>query len=92
MGELNAFAQLVPDIDFFISMYVAKEATQSSRIEGTQTNIEDAFKQIVDLSPEARDDWGEVQNYIQAINSAIVGLERLPFSGRAWRNQAVRRI
>ena len=82
LGELNAFAQLIPDIDFCIQMYVAKEATQSSKIEGTQTNIEDAFKESDDVSPDARNDWGEVQNYIQAINFAIGKLETLPFSNR----------
>ena len=63
-------------------MHVAKEATQSSRIEGTQTNIEDAFKEAADLRPEERDDWAEVQSYIQAINYAINEMERLKISNR----------
>lgn len=82
LGELNAFAQLIPNIDFFIQMYVVKEATQSSRIEGTQTNIEDALKGVDDIAPEVRDDWAEVQNYIHAIHYAIAQLDKVPFSNR----------
>jgi Fic family protein len=82
LGELNAFGQLIPDMEFFLQMYVAKEATESNRIEGTQTNMEDAFMDVSDLDPEERDDWAEVQNYIQAIGQAIKELERIPLSNR----------
>jgi len=86
IGELNAFSQLIPDVDYFIKMHIVKEATTSSKIEGTKTNIADVLIKEEDISPEKRDDWNEVQNYINAINYSIAQLEKLPISNRLIRN------
>jgi Fic family protein len=85
LGRLDMYSQYIPNIDLFISLHIAKEATQSSRIEGTRTNVEEAFLERDEISNEKRDDWEEVQNYIQAMNTAITLLDKLPFSSRLIR-------
>lgn len=82
LGELNAFSELVPDIAHFIRLHVVKEATLSSKIEGTQTQMEEVLLDEEDISPERRDDWREVNNYIRALIQGIDLLEELPLSTR----------
>ena len=85
LGRLDMYSNYIPNVDLFISMHVAKEATQSSRIEGTQTNIDDALLDKEDIPLDKRDDWEEVQNYIKAMEWAVLALDKLPFSARLIR-------
>ncbi len=82
LGELNAFARLVPDIDLFIQLHVTKEAVVSSRIEGTRTRMDEAVLPVSEVKAENRDDWLEVNQYIIAMNEAIEALSALPVSTR----------
>lgn len=86
LGRLDMYSHYIPNIDLFISMHILKEATQSSKIEGTQTNIEEALLIKDDVPLDKRDDWEEVQNYIHALRHAITLLETLPFSSRLIRD------
>ena len=82
LGRLDMFSDYIPNIDLFINMHVFKEATQSSKIEGTQTNMEEALLDREDVALDKRDDWDKVQNYVAAMNEAIAKLKTLPFSSR----------
>ena len=85
LGELNAFGELVPNIGHFIRMHVYKEATVSSKIEGTQTNMEEALLDERAVSPERRDDRREVHNYVKAMEHCLGSMQSLPLSSRMLR-------
>lgn len=85
LGMLNSFAHLVPNLDLFIQLHVTKEAVVSSRIEGTQTKMDEVLLPLEEVQPERRNDWKEVNNYINALNNAIEELQTLPISSRLIR-------
>ena len=83
IGKLNAIDQLVPDVDYFIFMYIKKEATLSSQIEGTQATLIDLVKAEAKLQDEhPPSDIDEIKNYINAMNYGIKRMKDLPFSLR----------
>ncbi len=82
LGEFAASIRRFPDPQMLIYAYKCREATLSSRIEGTQTEIEEAFLAEEDIASERRDDWREIICYIEGLNRAVEGLERLPLCNR----------
>jgi Fic family protein len=78
MGRLKEIELTVPDVDFFIFMYIKKEASLSSQIEGTQATIIDLLKSEAKLDEEVASDVDEIKNYIKAMNYGISRLKKLP--------------
>ena len=84
VGRLDAYANYV-DVDRYINLHIAKEATESSKIEGTRTEVRESFFGLESVDRSRRADWEEVRNYITAMNEAVASLARLPFSSRLFR-------
>ena len=82
LGALNAYAEIIPDVDFSIPMSIAKEAIVSNLIEGIKTEIDEVVLPQTEIPPIRWDDWEEVQHYIEAMNFAIAELPRIPLSMR----------
>jgi len=83
LGRLDTVGEVVPNVDFFILMYVRKEATLSSQIEGTQATFVDVLKAESKIKDaEVHKDVDEVLNYIYAMNYGLTRLHDLPLSLR----------
>ena len=74
LGKLDGITQLLPDSDFFILMYLRKDAVSSSQIEGTQATLIDAIEAEAKTSTNLPDDVDDILHYISALN---FGLRRL---------------
>lgn len=85
LAGLDACAQFVADIDLFIRMHIVREASASSQIEGTKTEMEEAILPEESIVEERRNDWREVNNYVTAMNWAVDELKRVPLSIRLLR-------
>lgn len=88
VGRLDGAIQTVPNPNFFVYMYVRREAVLSSQIEGTQSTLEDLL--AVELEPQATwrrrpGDVDEIVNYVHAMNYGLDRLADLPLSLRLIR-------
>lgn len=82
LGKLDGITQLLPDLDFFIFMYIRKEAARSSQIEGTKATMVDVIKTEAEIENKLPDDVDRILHYIKAMNYGLKRVEALPLSLR----------
>ena len=81
VGKLDGITLNLPDVDFFLKMFVKKDATASSQIEGTQATVIDALEKEIGVE-ENVSDAQDILFYIKALNHGIERMNELPISSR----------
>lgn len=71
LGKLDGITKLLPDADFFLLMYLRKDAASSSQIEGTMATMVDAIEAEVKSSTNVPEDVDDILHYIKALNYGI---------------------
>ena len=87
LGKLDGITRLLPDVDFFLLMYLRKDAAASSRIEGTRATMIDAIEAEAGIDGDIPEDVDDILHYIQALNYGMkrVKEEDFPMSLRFLR-------
>lgn len=83
LGELSGAGQLLPNPHLLIGPFIRREAVMSSRIENTQSGLDQLFLFEVDKTetPEMPD-VQELANYVDTMEYGIKRLQKLPVSSR----------
>ena len=86
LGKLDGVADRLPDRDWFLMMFISKDASSSSQIEGTNATMLDVFeKQNIDPRPNLPSDVDDILHYIEALDYGIKRAGEFPFSLRFMR-------
>lgn len=68
LGKLDGITKLLPDADFFLLMYLRKDAASSSQIEGTRATMIDAIEAEANVNTNIPEDVDDILHYIKALN------------------------
>jgi len=71
LGKLDGITKLLPDADFFLLMYLRKDAASSSQIEGTMATMIDAIEAEIKITTNIPEDVDDILHYIKALNYGI---------------------
>jgi len=84
LGKLDGITKLLPDSDFFLLMYLRKDAASSSQIEGTRATMIDAIEADAKISTNIPADVDDILHYIKALKYGMrrVTVDEFPLSLR----------
>lgn len=86
VGKLDGITRLLPDKNFFLLMFIKKDAAYSSQIEGTKATLQDAVAAPVTEEKFRRHpDVDDIVHYVDAVNYGIERTKTLPISLRLIR-------
>ena len=86
VGKLDGITRLLPDKDFFLLMFVKKDAAYSSQIEGTKATLQDAVAApVTEEKSRLHPDVDDIVHYVEAVNYGLERTKTLPVSLRLIR-------
>lgn len=86
VGKLDGITRLLPDKNFFLLMFIKKDAAYSSQIEGTKATLQDAVAApVTEEKSRLPSDVDDIVHYVDAVNYGIERVKTLPISLRLIR-------
>jgi Fic family protein len=86
LGQLDGVGRMLPNPHMLIRTFQQSEALSSSRIEGTVADVQQLLFAEVEKTKAPAENVKEVRNYVEALNSSLKQLEKLPVCLRLIRD------